>query len=77
MEETIIKQQAESVKLSKMSKGYQWEIRVHIPDHRQLKKDINQKETVESMEECDKLIIERLDKINKELESRYGYKDED
>ena len=30
MEETIIKQQQESIKLSKMSKGYQWEIRVFV-----------------------------------------------
>ena len=54
MEETIIKQQQESIKLSKMSKGYQWEIRVFLDG------------------EDDMVDLERLEKINKELEGGYG-----
>ena len=60
MEETIIKQQAESVKLSKMSKGYQWEIRVFIDSDPKL---------IEAN-------LDRLEFIDKELQRRYGYNGE-
>ena len=58
----IVKQQAESIKLSKMSKGYQWEIRI-------LSTNIDGHLTVGD--------LKRIDDLNKDLERRYGYKDED
>ena len=65
-DEMIVKQQAESIKLSKMSKGYQWEIRVHI-------KGDNYEDKIKGDDE----VLLRLENLNKELERRYGYKDED
>lgn len=56
-EQTIIKQQVESVKLSKMSKGYQWEIRIISTNE----------DGIITIGD-----LQRLDKTNTELERRWG-----
>jgi hypothetical protein len=56
MEETIKTEQRESVKLMKMSKGYQWEIKIFG------------KNTLENENPRISLIdIERLDELNKKM----------
>jgi hypothetical protein len=56
MEETIKTEQRESVKLMKMSKGYQWEIKIFG------------KKTLENENPRISLIdIERLDELNKKM----------
>ena len=45
-------QQKESIKLIKNTKGYNWELKIHI--------------------EGDEESIKRLEKLNQELEGRYG-----
>ena len=51
-------QQKESVKLMKMSKGYQWEIKVHIED----------REDLRGTEEA----LKKIEDIDKELREKYG-----
>jgi hypothetical protein len=58
MDEPIITQQRESVKLVKTTKGYTWEIKLLIADS-------------DTMDVHEDLMI-RLDAFNKELQGRYG-----
>jgi len=44
----------ESIKLCKMSKGYNWEIKIFIKD------------------EDDKAVLDRIKKLNTELQNEYG-----
>ena len=60
MDEPIITQQRESVKLTKTTKGYTWEIKLLM----------DEEGTKEGSREL--FLLERLEAFNKELERRYG-----
>ncbi len=64
MDEPIITQQRESVKLTKTTKGYTWEIKLLMAED-----DMDAKVSKEF------ILLDRLEAFNKELERRYG-KDE-
>ena len=64
-EEQIITTQKESIKLMKMSKGYQWEIKIFIDSNPALAiKDKFVKEDQET--------IKRLEEIDKQLQDKFG-----
>ena len=50
----------ESIKLSKMSKGYNWEIRVFIPDQDELNIMTNDKKCILRLQELDNKLRERF-----------------
>jgi hypothetical protein len=56
MEETIKTEQRESVKLMKMSKGYQWEIKIFAKNNAE-----NENPRISLID------IERLDELNKKM----------
>ena len=66
MDEPIITQQRESVKLIKTTKGYTWEIKL-LMDLEDDYEGKNKKEFI---------LQERLQAFNKELERRYGNKND-
>lgn len=60
MEDQIIQNQKESIKLMKMSKGYNWEIKLFLNGEN---KDADRKD------------IERLEEINEELNLKFKLED--
>jgi len=65
MDEPIITQQRESVKLIKTTKGYTWEIKLLM--------DVDD---YDSKTKKEFVLMERLEAFNKELERRYGNKND-
>ena len=65
MDEPIITQQRESVKLIKTTKGYTWEIKMLM--------DVDD---YDSKTKKEFVLMERLQAFNKELEGRYGNKND-
>ena len=65
MDEPIITQQRESVKLIKTTKGYTWEIKMLMDE-----------DDYDSKTKKEFVLMERLQAFNKELEGRYGTKND-
>ena len=65
MDEPIITQPRESVKLIKTTKGYTWEIKMLM--------DVDD---YDSKTKKEYILLERLESFNRELEGRYGTKND-
>ena len=61
MENNELITQKESIKLMKMSKGYQWEIKSHLDKHEDSTIKIDDSES-----------LNRLNYLNKQLQEKYG-----